>query len=135
MIRQRNEVTFPGVAFPTGASARCALRLLISERIGALPKLHGEILDPSNGKPCFGLICNPINRCRVIPECTNPFKSAVPPLGLDHPFVAVAEYDVKERFFRVLRHAGHFSSQRTRFGLQPLANNAGARDPTAMTWE
>lgn len=76
--------------------------LRISERIGALPKLHGDILDPSNGKPCLGLICYPISRGRVIAKCTNPLKSAIRPLGLDHPFVAVTEYDVKERFFRAL---------------------------------
>ncbi len=33
-------------------------------------------------------------------------KSAIRPLGLDHPFVAVTEYDVKERFFRALCHDG-----------------------------
>ena len=88
---------------------RYALRrpeLRISDRIGPLPKLHGDILDPSNGKPCFGLICYPISRGRVIPKRTNPLKSAIRPLGLDHPFVAVTEYDVKERFFRALCHDG-----------------------------
>lgn len=76
--------------------------LRISERIGALPKLHGDILDPSNGKPCLGLICYPISRGRVIAKCTNPLKSAIRPLDLDRPFVAVTKYDVKERFFRAL---------------------------------
>jgi hypothetical protein len=33
-----------------------ALRLRISERVGALPKLHGDILDVSSGKPCFGAL-------------------------------------------------------------------------------
>jgi hypothetical protein len=98
--------------------------LRILERIGALPKLHGDILDPSNGKPCFGLICYPISRSRVIPKCTNPLKSAIRPLGLDHPFVALTEYDVKERFFRALCHGGHFSSPKPRLGLQPFPDDA-----------
>jgi hypothetical protein len=40
-------------------SCSYALRpeLRISECVGTLPKLRGYILDPSNGKPCFGLIC------------------------------------------------------------------------------
>src|SRR6476659_10054798 len=81
---------------------RIALRpeLRTPERIGSLSKLPGDVLDPSNGKPCFGLICYPISRGRVISKCTNPLKSAIRPLGLNHPFVAVTEYDVKERFFR-----------------------------------
>jgi hypothetical protein len=82
------------------------LRLRISERYGALPQLHGDILDASRGKSCFGLICYPISRRQVIAKCTNPLKSAIRPLGLDHPFVAVTEYDVKERFFRALCHGG-----------------------------
>jgi hypothetical protein len=83
---------------------RIALRpeLRTPERIGALPKLPGDILDPSNGKPCFGLILLPISRGGVITKCTNPLKSAIRPLGLNHPFVAVTEYDVKDRFFRTL---------------------------------
>jgi hypothetical protein len=80
-------------------------KLRISERLGAPSKLLGDILDPSNRKPCFGLICYPISRGRVISKCTNPLKSAIRPLGLDHPFVAITEYDVKERFFR-LCHGG-----------------------------
>ena len=79
-----------------------ALRLGISERYGALPKFHGDILDASCGKPCFGLICSPISRRRVIAKCTDPLKGAIRPLGLDHQFVAVTECDVKERFFRTL---------------------------------
>ncbi len=78
------------------------LRLGISERVGALPKFHGDILDPSSGKPCFGLVCDPISRGRVIAKRTDPLKGAIRPLGLDHPFVAVAECKVKERFFRTL---------------------------------
>jgi len=78
------------------------LRLRISERSGALPKLPDDILDASCGKPCFGLICYPISRRRVIAKCTNPLKGAIRPLGLDRPFVAVTQCDVKERFFQTL---------------------------------
>jgi hypothetical protein len=77
-----------------------ALRPRISERVGALPKLHGDILDASSGKPCFGLIRYPISRGRVIAKCTDLLKSAIRPLGLDHPFVAIT--DVEERLFRTL---------------------------------
>jgi hypothetical protein len=76
------------------------LRLPISERSGAPPKLHGDILDASCGKPCFGLICYPISRRRVIAKCTDPLKGAIRPL--DHPLVAVTQCDVKERFFQTL---------------------------------
>jgi hypothetical protein len=78
------------------------LRPRISERYGALPKLHGDILDAPCGKPCLGLACYPISRRRVIAKCTDPLKGAIRPFGLDHPFVAVTECDVKERFFRTL---------------------------------
>jgi hypothetical protein len=85
------------------AENESALRLRISERYDALPKLlHGDILDASCGKPCFGLICYPISRRRVIAKCIDPLKGVIRPLGLDHPLVAVTECDVKERFFRTL---------------------------------
>ncbi len=73
-----------------------------SDRFRALPKLHGDILDAPSGQPCCGFTCYPISRGRVIAKCTDPLKSAIRPLGLDHPFVAVTKYDVKERFFRTL---------------------------------
>ncbi len=78
------------------------LRLRISDRFGALPKLDGDILDASSGKPCFRLICYPISRGGVIAKCTDPLKGAIRPLGLDHPLVAVAECNVKEQFFRTV---------------------------------
>ena len=36
----------------------------------------------------------------------DPFKSAVGPLDLDSPFIAIGEYHVEERVFRNCSHSG-----------------------------
>jgi hypothetical protein len=52
------------------------------------------------GRPCASARCGyPIRRRRVIPEGIDPLKSAIRPFGLDRPFVAVVEDDIKDRLF------------------------------------
>jgi hypothetical protein len=102
--------TVPGRREAAGRLGRsCSYRLRpelrTTERIGALLKLPGDILEPSNGKPCFGSICYPIGRGRVIPKCTNPLKNAIRPLGLDYPFVAGREATHAAGRLRRLRSA------------------------------
>jgi len=87
---------------PRSTAASIAEWLTCSWRIECVRgrfQLHGDPLDLSCMQPSLGLSGDPIRRRRVILKGIDPLKSAIRPFGLDRPFVAVAEDDVKYGFF------------------------------------
>jgi hypothetical protein len=55
-----------------------------------LPEIRDDVIDLPELNPAFGSIGNPIGRRRVTLECSNPFKSAIWPLSLYDPLIAIA---------------------------------------------